>query len=66
MTVMVAILDIRRNHLAILNLHPAQYLQPSFRSIQLIVLEQITIEDFQDGCHDGYDSDGDVENMKSY
>ena len=30
---------------------------------------QITIEDFQDGCHgrhQGYDSDGDVENVKHY
>ena len=40
---------------------------PSFRSIWLTVREQITIEDFQDGLHGryhGYDSDGDVENVK--
>ena len=33
------------------------------------VREQLTIEDFQDGPHGGhlgYDSDGDVENVKSF
>ena len=41
-------------------------LSPSFRSIQLTVWEQITIEEFQDGHggHHGYDSDEDIENVK--
>ena len=41
---------------------------PSFRSIEFMVQEQITIKDFQDGCHGyhhGYDSDGDVKNVKN-
>ena len=50
--------------LAILNLHAAQCLAPSFCSIRVTVQEQIATEDFQDGRHgghQGYDSDGDVE-----
>ena len=42
-------------------------LPPSFCSVQLTVRVQITIKDFQNGCHGyhhGYDSDGDVKNMK--
>ena len=41
---------------------------PSFRSIRRTVRDRITIEDFQNGRHDGhhgYDSDGNVENVKS-
>ena len=44
-------------------------LPASFCSNRLTVREKITTEDFQDGRHGGhygYDSDGDVKNVKSY
>ena len=74
MAVIVAILDIRMEPLS--NSKSSccpdafpRCLPSNFLSIQLTVQEQITTENFQDGHHGGhhgYDSDGDVENVKSY
>ena len=67
---MVTIFDIRMEPFSQFSISMLpRCLPPSFCSIRLRVQDKLTIEDFQDDRHEGhygYDSDEDVENVKSY